>query len=111
MEIHGRGCGSLLFSKTQLQNSISLSSFLKVATMESSAQADDTIPNLEDPDLAEMMWAPFGERFREKYDVELVSYQCFHTGTTTSVVKSIILTTFKDNHQAIGWRPIVASIT
>ena len=69
--------------------------------MEGRARTDDIIPVLENPELAAMSWAPYATSFQERYNQRIFSYQCFHTGTTTSVRKSTIRKTRKGNHQAL----------
>ena len=45
---------------------------------------------LADPAIAEMGWAGFAERAGNAKNQKIQSFQCFHTGTTTSVKKSTI---------------------
>ena len=62
-----------------------------------SVQSADVKLGSDEPELAEMMWASFGEKFEAKNGQKIFSFQCFHTGTTTSVRKSAIRTTKNEN--------------
>ena len=54
----------------------------------------------EEPELADMSWSPFGQRLMQ-HDQTITSFQCFHTGTTTSVKRSTIRTTMKGHNVAL----------
>ena len=69
--------------------------------MEECARPADNVPNLALPEYVEMMWAPHAKKHQARNNQPIVSYQCFHTGTTTSVRKSTIRKTRKGNHQAL----------
>ena len=56
---------------------------------------------LEEPELADMSWSPFGKRLLTRYGKKITSLECFHTGTTTSVKRSTIRTTMKGNNFAL----------
>ena len=58
----------------------------------------EVMPTLDDPECAEMTWTPFAKWFQERYSKRIVSFECFHTGTTTSVGKSTIRTTREGHH-------------
>ena len=58
----------------------------------------EVTPILDDPEHAEMTWTPFAKWFQEEYSKKIVSFECFHTGTTTSVRKSTIRTTSEGHH-------------
>ena len=76
--------------------------FVVVSTMENSnGKQSEEAPVLEDPELAEMSWARFGRRFAKRSGQEIMSFQCFHTGTTTSVRKSTIRTTARGGNAAL----------
>ena len=59
-------------------------------------QSED-VPIIEE----HMMWSPFGEKFEARYGQPIMSFACFHTGTTTSVRKSTIRTTRGGNRALI----------
>ena len=54
------------------------------------AQAENVEPVLDDPEIAEMGWARFAQQYENKKKQKIQSFQCFHTGTTTSIRKSTI---------------------
>ena len=62
---------------------------------------DVVVPALDEPELAEMGWSEFAQRYKDRTEQEIVSFNCFHTGTTTSVRKSTIRTTFKGHNHAL----------
>ena len=57
------------------------------------ASRTEVIPTLADPECAEMTWSPFAKWFQKKYSKPIVSFECYHTGTTTSIGMSTIRTT------------------
>ena len=60
----------------------------------SSIQPED-VPILEEPELADMTWSSFAVRFKERCGQKIMSFLCYHTGKTTTVVKSTIRTTLE----------------
>ena len=64
-------------------------------------QSEDVAPFLEQPESAEMGWSEFAQQYEDRTEQKIVSYQCFHTGTTTSVGKSTIRTTQNGHNHAL----------
>ena len=64
-------------------------------------QSEDVAPFLEQPESAEMGWSEFAREYEDRTEQKIVSYQCFHTGTTTSVGKSTIRTTQNGRNHAL----------
>ena len=58
-----------------------------------------TEPVLEEPDLVCLDWNV--RRFKEKYLKPIMTFECFHAGTTTSVRKSTIRTTARGGNAAL----------
>ena len=64
-------------------------------------QSEDLASFLEQPESAEMEWSEFARQYEDRTEQKIVSYQCFHTGTTTSVGKSTIRTTQNGHNHAL----------
>ena len=67
----------------------------------SSSMQPEDVPILEEPELADMMWSSFGVRFEARCGRKIMSFHCFHTGTTTTVRKSTIRTTLGGGNCAL----------
>ena len=65
-------------------------------------QSEDVGPVLEQPEFTEMDWSEFALEYEDRTRQKIVSYQIFHTGTTTSVEKSTIRTTQHGHNHALG---------
>ena len=76
--------------------------FVVVSTMEdSNGKQSGDVPVLQEREEVEMSWARFGRRFEKRSGQKIMSFQCFHTGTTTSVRKSTIRTTARGGNAAL----------
>ena len=76
--------------------------FVVVSTMENSnGKQSEEAPVLKEPELAQMSWGRFGRRFEKRSGQKIMSFKCFHTGTTTSVRKSTIRTTARGGNAAL----------
>ena len=51
----------------------------------------------DDLEMVEMSWCKFGATFLDRHGQKIKSFQCFHTGTTTSVKQSTARTTRRSN--------------
>ena len=58
-------------------------------------------PVLEEPELVSMTWSGFALEFENKFKYQMTSFDCFHTGTTTTVRKSTIRMTKQRENLAL----------